>query len=184
VAVLLGAGLVAARRDAEFAVIRARGASLRQVAGRTLVGSAALALPAGAAGAALAIAVTPGGAAAIAWWLAGFAPAAALAGLPLFAAVQQRRGGRGQRTRSPVSNHAGSRRTAAARRLVAEAALAAAAVGGIIVLRQQGLTAGSVDVYSGAAPVLVAVLAAIVVVRGYPVVLRLRADDHRVLPVL
>jgi putative ABC transport system permease protein len=165
VAVLLGVGLVAARRDAEFAVIRARGAARRQVAGQALASSAALALPAGAAGAALAIAVTPGGAVAIAWWLAGCALAAALAGLPLFAAVQQRRGGRGQRTGPP--------RVAAARRLVAEAALAAAAVGGIIVLRRQGLTAGSVDLYSGAAPVLVAVLAAIVVVRAYPVVLRL-----------
>ena len=173
VAVLLGAGLVAARRDAEFAVLRARGASLRQVAGRGLAASAALALPAGAAGAALAIALTPGSDAAIAWWLAGCALAAALAGLPLFAAAQQRRGGRGQRTGSPASRHAGSRRTAAARRLVAEAALAAAAVGGIIVLRRQGVTAGSVDVFSGAAPVLVAVLAAIVVVRVYPLVLRL-----------
>ena len=173
VAVLLGTGLVAARRDAEFAVIRARGASLRQVAGRALASSAALALPAGAAGAALAIAVTPEGAAAIAWWLAGCALAAALAGLPVFAAVQQRRGGRAERTGSPVSHQAGPRRAAAARRLVAEAALAAAAVGGIIVLRRQGLSAGSVDVYSGAAPVLVAVLAAIVVVRAYPLVLRL-----------
>jgi putative ABC transport system permease protein len=173
VAVLLGTGLVAARRDAEFAVLRARGASLRQVAGRALAASAVLALPAGAAGAALAVAVTPGSAAAIAWWLAGCALAAAVAGLPLFAAARQRRGGRGQRTRSPVSHHAGARRTAAARRLVAEAALAAAAVGGIIVLRQQGLTAGRVDVYSSAAPVLVAVLVAIVVVRGYPLVLRL-----------
>ena len=173
VAVLLGAGLVAARRDAEFAVIRARGASLRQVSGRALAASAALALPAGAAGAALAIAVTPGGAGAIAWWLAGCALAAALAGLPLFVVVQQRRGGRGQRTGSPASPRAGPPRTAVARRLVAEAALAAAAIGGIIVLRRQGLTAGSVDVYSGAAPVLVAVVAAIVVVRGYPVVLRL-----------
>ena len=40
-------------------------------------------------------------------------------------------------------------------------------------LRRQGVTAGSVDVFSGAAPVLVAVLAAIVVVRVYPLVLRL-----------
>jgi putative ABC transport system permease protein len=177
VAVLLGAGLVAARRDAEFGVLRARGASLRQVARRALVASAALALPAGAAGAAAAIAVTPGSAAAIAWWLAGCSLAAALAGLPLFAAAQQRRGGGGQRARGPVS-----RRIAAARRLVAEAALAAAAIGGILVLRQQGVTAGSVDVYSGAAPVLVAVLAAIVVVRVYPVVLQLLLRLARVRP--
>jgi putative ABC transport system permease protein len=170
VAVLLGAGLVATRRSTEFAVMRARGASLRQVAGRALAGSAALALPAAAAGAVLAIAVTPGDGTPVAWWLAGCALAAALAGLPLFAAAQQRSagGGQGGRARSPVS-----RRTAAARRLVVEAGLAAVAVGGIIVLRQQGLSAGSVDLYPSAAPVLVAILAAIVVVHGYPVVLRL-----------
>jgi putative ABC transport system permease protein len=175
VAVLLGAGLVATRRSTEFAVMRARGASLRQVAGRTLVASAALALPAAAAGAVLAIAVTPGGGTAVAWWLAAGVLAAAMAGLPLFAVGQQRgaAGGRGERTRSPGSRRGASRRTVAARRLVTEAALAAAAVGGIIVLRRQGLSPGSVDVYSSAAPVLVAILAAIVVVHGYPVVLRL-----------
>jgi putative ABC transport system permease protein len=175
VAVLLGAGLVATRRSAEFTVMRTRGASLRQVAGRALAASAALALPAAAAAAALAIAVTPGSGTAVAWWLAAGALAAALAGLPLFAVGQQRGAGRGRegRTRSRGSQQASSRRTAAARRLVAEAALAAAAVGGIIVLRRQGLSPGSVDVYPSAAPVLVAILAAIVVVHGYPVVLRL-----------
>ena len=175
VAVLLGAGLVATRRSAEFTVMRTRGASLRQVAGRALAASAALALPAAAAAAALAIAVTPGSGTAVAWWQAAGALAAALAGLPLFAAGQQRGVGRGPegRTRSRGSQQASSRRTAAARRLVAEAALAAAAVGGIILLRRQGLSPGSVDVYPSAAPVLVAILAAIVVVHGYPVVLRL-----------
>jgi putative ABC transport system permease protein len=166
VAVLLGAALVATRRSAEFAVMRARGASLRQVAGRALAAAATLALPAAAAAAVAAIAVTPGGGTAVAWWLAGCALAAALAGLPLFAAGQLRR-------RSPGSRRAGSRRIATARRLVAEAGLAAAAVGGIIVLRRQGLRPGSVDVFPSATPVLVAILAAIVVVHGYPVVLRL-----------
>jgi putative ABC transport system permease protein len=175
VAVLLAAGLVATRRSAEFAVMRARGASLRQVAGRALAASAALALPAAAAATVLAIAVTPGGSTSVAWWLAGCVLAAALAGPPLFAVGQQRGAGRvrGGRTRSPGSPHAVSRRTAAARRLVAEAGLAALAVGGIILLRQQGLSPGGVDVYPSAAPVLVAILAAIVVVHGYPVVLRL-----------
>ena len=166
VAVLLGAALVATRRSAEFAVMRARGASLRQVARRALAAAATLALPAAAAAAVVAIAVTPGGGTAVAWWLAGCALAAALAGLPLFAVGQLRR-------RSPGSRRSGSRRIATARRLVAEAGLAAAAVGGIIVLRRQGLRPGSVDVFPSAAPVLVAILAAIVVVHGYPVVLRL-----------
>ena len=122
----------------------------------------------------LAIAVTPGGGTAVAWWLAGCALAAALAGLPLFVVGQQRCAGAGRRSARPEpAVRARSRRTAAARRLVAEAGLAAAAVGGIIVLRRQGLSPGSVDVYPSAAPVLVAILAAIVVVHGYPVVLRL-----------
>jgi len=175
VAVLLAADLMATRRSAEFAVMRARGASLRQVAGRALVASAALALPAAAAAAVLAIAVTAGGGTSVAWWLAGCVLAAALAGPPLFAVGQQRGAARvvGGRTRSPGSPQAVSRRTVAARRLVAEAGLAALAVGGIILLRHQGLSPGGVDVYPSAAPVLVAILAAIVVVHGYPVVLRL-----------
>ena len=168
VAVGLGAGLVATRRSAEFAVMRARGASLGQVAWRALIASAVLTLPAAAAGAALAVAVTPGGGTVVAWWLAGSALVVALAGLPLLAAGGQRGGG-GQARRT---GSAASRRAAVARRVVAEAGLAGAAVGGIVVLREQGPTAGSVDVYSSAAPALVAMLAAIVVVRGYPLVLR------------
>ncbi len=166
VTVLLGAGLVAARRREEFTLLRARGASLRQVAALTLAAAAILALPATVAGGLLAILVTPGGGVPAAWWLAGGTLAAALAGLPVIAVGLQR--GAGRRDRGP-----GPRRGAPARRLVAEVALAAVAVGGIVVLRRQGLTAGSVNAYASAAPVLVALLAAIVVVRGYPAVLRL-----------
>ncbi len=171
VAVLLGGGLLAGRRGTEFAMMRARGASLRQVAARALRASAVLTLPAAAAGAGLAVALTPGHGVAIAWWLAGCALMAALAGLPLIAAGRLRqaeRGGVRRRTGRAVSG-----RAAAARRLVAETVLVAASAGGIVVLRRQGLTAGTVDVYSSAAPVLVAIPAAIIVMRGYPVVLRL-----------
>jgi putative ABC transport system permease protein len=173
VAVALAAGLVAIRRGPEFAVMRARGASLRQVAGRALASSAAFTLPAAVAGAGLAVLATPGGSTAISWWLGACALAAALAGAPLLVIARLRAAGGGRRRRSRFTPAAASRRIAVIRRLVAEAGLAAAAVGGIIVLRRQGLSAGSVDVYSSAAPVLVAVLAAIVVVHVYPVVLRL-----------
>jgi putative ABC transport system permease protein len=176
VTVLLGAGLLAGRRGSEFAMMRARGASLRQVAALALGAAAVLTLPAAAAGGALAAAMTPGDSAAIAWWLAGCALIAAVAGLPLIAAGRLRRaegGGPGRRAGRAASRGAASRRAAAARRLVAEGALAAAAVAGIIVLRRQGLAAGTVNLYSSAAPALVAIPAAIVVVRGYPVVLRL-----------
>ena len=166
VTVLLGGGLVAARRRAEFTLLQARGASLRQMAALALAAAALLALPAAVAGGLLGILVTPGSAAPAAWWLAGCTLAAALAGLPVIAVGLQRRGRRQARGTGP-------RRGAPARRLVAEVALAAVAAGGIVVLRRQGLAAGSVNAYSSAAPVLVAIVAAIVVVRGYPVVLRL-----------
>jgi putative ABC transport system permease protein len=136
------------------------------VAALALAAAAILALPASVAGGLLAILVTPGGGVPAAWWLAGGTLAAALAGLPVIAVGLQ--GAAGRRARGP-----GPRRGAPARRLVAEVALAAVAVGGIVVLRRQGLAADSVNAYASAAPVLVALLAAIVVVRGYPAVLRL-----------
>jgi putative ABC transport system permease protein len=181
VAVALAAALVAIRRSPEFAVMRARGASLRQVTGRALASSAAFTLPAAAAGAGLAVLLTPGGSTAISWWLGGCALAAALGGVPLAVVARLRSAGRGRRRRARFTPAAAAR-MAVVRRLVAEAGLAAAAVGGIIVLRRQGLSAGSVDVYSSAAPVLVAVLAAIVVVHVYPVLLRLLLRLARVRP--
>ncbi len=182
VAVALAAALVAARRGPEFAVMCARGASLRQVTGRALASSAAFTLPSAAAGAGLAVLLTPGGSTAISWWLGGCALAAALGGVPLVVVARLRSAGGGRRRRARFAPAAASRRMAVVRRLVAEAGLAAAAVGGIIVLRRQGLSAGSVDVYSSAAPVLVAVLAAIVVVHVYPVLLRLLLRLARVRP--
>ena len=64
VVVLLGARLVAQRRAAEFTLMRARGASLRQLAWLVLRASAVIAVVAGAAAAVLAISLTPGRAAA------------------------------------------------------------------------------------------------------------------------
>ena len=176
VGVLLAAALLATRRHDEFAVIRARGGSARQVALRALAASAALALPAAAAGAALALLLTPGGGVPIAWWLAGAALVAALAGVPLVVVARLRSAGGGRRRRVHLVAGTGgtsSRRLALVRRLVLEAGLAALAIGGIVVLRRQGLSAGSVDVYTSLAPVLVAILAAIIVVHGYPPLLRL-----------
>jgi putative ABC transport system permease protein len=51
--------------------------------------------------------------------------------------------------------------------------LVCAAVGGLVILRQQGLPPpGSTDLFTSAAPVLVAIPAALLVMRGYPVLLR------------
>jgi putative ABC transport system permease protein len=170
VVVLLGARLVTVHRDREYTMMRARGASLRQLALVALRGGAATVLPAAAIAVAAAVAVTPGPASRLSWWLAGAITAVALAGPPVLAAWRHR-------TRRDAA-HAGSaaqsrRRLAAARRWVADVTLVCAAVGGLVILRQQGLPPpGSIDPFTAAAPVLVAIPAALLVMRGYPLVLR------------
>src|SRR6202044_2410164 len=78
VGVLLAARLVAERRRGEFTMMRARGASLRQLVTTALAGGAAVVLPAAAAGVGAAVLATPGPASSLAWWLAGLIIAPAL----------------------------------------------------------------------------------------------------------
>ena len=73
-------------------------------------------------------------------------------------------------TGRPVRRASG--RTRAARRLVLEAALVAASIGGLIVLRKQGLSAGNMALFPSAAPVLLAIPVAVIVLRCYPPVAR------------
>ena len=169
--VLLGARLVTVHRDREFAMMRARGAAVRQIALVALRGGAVTVLPAVAAAVAAAIVVTPGPASVLSWWLAGLIVMAALAGPPVLAGWRHR-------TRRGSSAGAGiapatRRRLTAARRWVLDVVLVCAAVAGLVVLRQQGLPqAGSVDLFTSAAPVLVAIPVALLVMRAYPLVLR------------
>ena len=169
VVILLGARLLAERRRGEFALRRARGAARWQVALLALGAAAAVTLPAAAAGGAVAVALTPGHAGSLAWWLAALIVVIALAGPPLVAFRLHRVAGipDAPQSRRPVS------RRAAGRRLAAEAALLTAAVGGLVVLRQQGLpAAGGGNLYPSLAPMLVAIPAAILVMRCYPAMMR------------
>jgi putative ABC transport system permease protein len=176
--VLLGARILAERRHAEFAVMQARGASRWQLARYALEPGAVVTVLAAAAGSAVAVALTPGYAAPLGWWLAGLIVVAALAGLPLITA----------RSHRPPRRPAGPGRPAAGRRaprrLLAELALIAAAVGGLIALRQQGPpgAAGGSTAYVSLAPVLVAVPAVILVLRCYPVALRGLVHLSRIRP--
>jgi putative ABC transport system permease protein len=170
-AVLLLAGrMVALRRSAEIAVIRARGGSLRQIAAGIGRGAAVLCVPAAVLAAAAAILVVPGAGSvqgagsAGGWWPPIAVLAVAVAGPAFFAAWPQRP----PRRRTGVS-----RRQRGAARLVIEATLVAASVAGVVAFRDQGAQAGSgVNLYTSAAPVLVAIPAVIVVLRLYPLVLR------------
>jgi putative ABC transport system permease protein len=169
VVVLLGARLVAQRRAGEFTLMRARGAALYQLGWLVLRSSVVIAAVAGAAAAALAIGLTPGDGDAVAWWLAGVTIVVTLAGPVLISLVPQR-------VAAPVSGRtrrrAGASRPSWVRRVIIEATCVAAAIGGLAVLRNQGLTSGNSGVYQSAAPVLVAIPVAVVVLRCYPLLAR------------
>jgi putative ABC transport system permease protein len=166
--VLLGARLVAQRRAAEFTLMRARGAALYQLAWLVLRASLVIAAAAGAVAAVLAIGLTPGDGDAVGWWLAGLTIAVTLVGPVLISVVPQR-------VAAPVAGRPERRvagRTPAARRIVVEAALVAAAIGGLVVLRNEGQSPGNSGLYTSAAPVLVAIPVAVVLLRCYPLLAR------------
>jgi putative ABC transport system permease protein len=168
VVVLLGARLVAQRRAAEFTLMRARGAALYQLGWLVLRSSVVIAAVAGAAAAALAIGLTPGDGDAVAWWLAGVTIVVALAGPVVISVLPQR-------VAAPVTGRTRRRargRRSGARRIIVEAAVVAAAIGGLIVLRNEGLTSGNSGLYQSAAPVLIAIPVAVVVLRCYPFLVR------------
>jgi putative ABC transport system permease protein len=164
VVLLLGCRLLIERRSGEFALMRARGAGRTQLGLLAFRAGAVVVIPAALVAAVIAVLLTPGDGEALAWWLAGLTVLVGLAGVPLLAARRAPSAGLSQgRADRPPS------RIARARRLVAEATLAAAAIGGLIVLRQQGgPPLGGINWYTSAAPVLIAIPVAIVVVHGYP----------------
>ena len=164
VVVLLGARLVAQRRAVEFTLMRARGAALHQLGWLVLRASLVIAVAAGSLAALLAILLTPGGGNRVSWWLAGVTIVVTLAGPVLMSVVPQR-------VAAPATGRPASRvrgRTRAARRIVLEAVLVAAAIGGLIVLRKQGVSTGNPSLYPSAAPVLLAIPVAVIVLRCYP----------------
>jgi putative ABC transport system permease protein len=167
---LLAARMVAMRRSSEITVIRARGASLRQVAIGTGRDAALLCVPAAVIAAAAAVLAVPGAGSAQGagsaggWWPPIAVVAVAVFGPALIAAWQHRLPRR--RTAVPRLRRGGTR-------LVIEAALVAASVAGIVVSSDQGGQAGSgVNLFASSAPILVAIPAVIVVLRLYPLVLR------------
>jgi putative ABC transport system permease protein len=163
---LLAAWLMAEKRREEFAVMRARGASRRQLGTAALIGSGIVAVPGAAAGIAAAVLLTPGADAPLARWLAALTILVVLAG-PVLITVRAHRSYAGT---SRPDRPAG--RMASARRLIVECGLVLASVGGVIVLRDQGDGLGSGDLYASAAPILVAVPVAIVLLRLYPLLVR------------
>jgi putative ABC transport system permease protein len=171
--ILIAARMMVARRDAELAMLRNRGGSLRQVAGVMAGGAVLAALPGALAGAALASAVIPGGAvsSAAGWWLAGVAVAVALAGPPLVAAWQHRKPAPANPALTTTAET--GRPRVAWRRPVAELTGCAAAAAGLVVLHDQGVPAGGgIDLYLTITPVLVAIPVVVIMLRLYPLAVR------------
>ena len=185
--IVLAARMIAARRHGELSMLRARGGSLRQVAAMMLRAALITTVPAAAIGVALAIAVVPGGSVSspAGWWLAAITVAAALAGPPLIAAWQhlRPRSGPASAARSyPGREDRARSRIAGLRRLVLEVAAVAASVAGLVMLHDEGVPAGGgINWFLTATPVLVAVPVVIIVLRLYPLAVRvvLRLSSRR-----
>ncbi|WP_093800804.1 FtsX-like permease family protein [Streptomyces sp. Wb2n-11] len=167
VVLLMAGGLAAARRAAELGLLRSRGGSLRGIAGRLFAETAVLAVPAAAAGWASAVLLLPEGRALPAALASGAVALIACCALPL-RAVYVHRGPRAHGGRDDLVHARPSRR-----RTVAELTLLVLAAGAVAALRRRGTGTGRVDELVSAAPVLVAVIAALVLVRLYPLPLRL-----------
>jgi putative ABC transport system permease protein len=172
--ILLAARMLVVRRGEELAMLRARGGSLGQVIALMLRGALVAVVPAAVAGAAIAVAVIPGDAAAsgLGWLLAGITVAVALAGPALIAAWDYRKPAPAANPARILSAETGPRRRAW-RRPVAEVTACAACVAGLVVLRGQGVPAGGqVNPLLMLAPVLVAVPVVLIMLRLYPLAVR------------
>ncbi|CAL9560987.1 FtsX-like permease family protein [Streptomyces sp. enrichment culture] len=175
---LMAGGLTAERRHAELALLRARGGSLRGLAGRLLGETAVVAVPAAALGLAAAVLTVRGARPAHSVAAAGAVALLACAALPL-RAVAAHRAVRVHTARGDVASARPSRR-----RTVAELTLLTLAAGAVVALRTRGVSDGpegtdtsgasgvSGDHLVSLAPVLVGVIAALVLVRLYPLPLR------------
>lgn len=171
VVVLMASGLAAERRRGELALLRARGGSLRGVSARLLAETAVVAVPAGAVGLVAALLAVPHGRLTYAVAAAATVTVLACAALPVRAAHAHR----------AVRVHGGREDLASVRpsprRTVAELTLLVLATAAVAALRRDGTggaasSGGSGDQLVALAPVLVGVIAALVLVRLYPLPLR------------
>ncbi|MFI1508796.1 FtsX-like permease family protein [Streptomyces sp. NPDC020597] len=166
VVLALAAGLAADRRRTELALLRARGASLHGLAARLLVETAVVAVPAGALGLAVALWTLPGARTLPAVLAALACTVFACAALPLRGAAAHRL------VRVPALRQDVTSARPSRRRTVAELTLVAVAAGAVVTLRRQGTSGGSGDQLISAAPVLVGMIAALLLVRLHPLPLR------------
>ncbi|TSB22153.1 hypothetical protein FNJ62_16725 [Streptomyces benahoarensis] len=167
VVLVMAGSLAAARRHDELALLRARGASLPGLAGRLAAGTCAVALPAAAAGWAAARLLVPGSPGAPATGPLLAAAGVAVAG----AAVLPLRAAHAHRRPHPAARRDTATARPSRRRAVAEPTTVALAAAAVAALRRHGPADGP-DLLVSAAPVLIAVIATLVLLRLPPLPLR------------
>ncbi|MET8580900.1 FtsX-like permease family protein [Streptomyces collinus] len=163
IVLFMAGGLAADRRRTELVLLRARGASLPGLTGRLLAETAVVAVPAGAAGLTAALVLLPGARIGPAVTAAVAVTLTACAALPLHAVLAHR----SVRLTGPREDLAAARPSR--RRTVAELTLLALAAGAVATLRGRGTSAGQLVAL---APVLTGVIAALLLLRLYPLLLR------------
>ncbi|WP_369198936.1 FtsX-like permease family protein [Streptomyces djakartensis] len=165
VAVVMTGGLLAVRRSAELALLRARGGSLRGIGGRLLAETSVIALPAAGLGLFLSVLVVSEGR-----LLPAVAGASAVAftasvALPVRALVLHRMA-RAHAERDDVARSRPSKR-----RTAAEVTLLVLTAGAVAAL-QRGEVIETGGPLASSAPTLIGMTASIVVARLYPLLLR------------
>ncbi|MDX3238834.1 hypothetical protein PV392_24710 [Streptomyces sp. ME03-5709C] len=168
VVLLMAGGLAAARRRTEVQQLRVRGSGRTALFLRLLGENALIVLPCAAAGTALALGVVPAGRYAMSVAAGAVVAVVAVLALPVRALVLSGRFGLPER--EDLAEARPSRR-----RTVAELAVAVVVIAAMAALRRRGTADGGADALTAATPVLVAVGSALVLLRLYPLPLRLLA---------
>jgi putative ABC transport system permease protein len=172
VVLLLASRMVALRREPELTMLRARGASLRQVTWAGLRGALIACVPATGVAALIVVFAIPGDlpSGSLPWlMMAGVLVVACLAPA-LAGAWPQRHGVLSRRRARAGSTPWRSPRGHQAARWVAEITACALAIAALVVLREHGTSAA--DLFTSAGPALVAVPVVLVEQRLYPLALR------------
>ncbi|MEV0318930.1 FtsX-like permease family protein [Streptomyces sp. NPDC050658] len=164
VVLLMTCSLTAVRRHEELALLRSRGGSVRGVAGRLLAETSVVAVPAAALGLLGAVLLVPDARLWPSVLAAVVVGVVGCAALPVRAAFTHRRP-RAHEGRDDLLTARPSRR-----RTVAELVLFVLAVGAVVTLRRDSSLGGGLV---SAAPLLVGGIAALLLVRLYPLPLRL-----------
>ena len=171
--------LIVAQREEELRMLRARGATVSQLGRRVLAGTVLTVVPGALAGVLLALILVrlTGASLGTGWRLAIVVALITLGGPPLLTAWQHRKAEPSAVNPAVIltaETRAARFSMAAKRRMIAGGTLCACAIAILLLLRDEGMPApGSVNWVFTIAPVLIAIPAALLAMRAYPLAVQL-----------